>query len=100
MLLEKKAVLSNNEEDWRNYRVQRNKVNRINKTNKSAYYEKRLNINISGNVTTENIRVGKEDTFTYSDKTMWKTVRELTNNVKQLPPRILNCNSRVITSVR
>ena len=35
---------SNSQEDWRNFRVQRNLVTKMNKLNKSSYYNYRLNI--------------------------------------------------------
>ena len=35
---------TNSEEDWRNFRAQRNLVNKINKSNKSSYYNDQLNI--------------------------------------------------------
>ena len=67
-----------------NYRAQHDKVNRFNRTNKTSYYEKRLNLNKSSNTVTDSVRGGKGDT----------------NNIKLLPPRILNHNSKAITSVR
>ena len=42
--LHKIAKGSNNEEDWRKFRAQRNLVNKMNKGNKSNYYNYRLNI--------------------------------------------------------
>ena len=43
--LHKIAKGTNNQEDWRKFRAQRNLVNKMNKTNKSRYYNYRLNIN-------------------------------------------------------
>ena len=75
---------SNNSEDWRIYRQQRSKVNVSNKTNKSSYYNHNLNI--------------KKDDLpgylrfysTYCDTKMWGTVKDLTNNSKQIHMRWIN----------
>ena len=41
----KTATKTNSEDDWRLFRLQRNKVNNINKNNKLNYYKNKLNIN-------------------------------------------------------
>ena len=47
--LHKIAKRYNREEDWRNFRAQRNLVNKINKANKSKYYNFRLDIDPKDN---------------------------------------------------
>ena len=47
--LHKIAKVSNNGDDWRKFRAQRNLVNNLNKSNKSAYYNFRLNIKMDEN---------------------------------------------------
>ena len=36
---------------------------------------------------------------TYSDKKMWNNVKQLTNKLKQTPPRMITHNNKVITSL-
>ena len=45
--LNEKARVYNSENDWRIFRIQRNKVNNLNKSNKSKYYNHMLNIKSS-----------------------------------------------------
>ena len=53
--LHKIAKRYNREEDWRNFRAQRNLVNKINKANKSKYYNFRLDIDPKDNGGKKNI---------------------------------------------
>ena len=89
--LHRKARVSNNENDWRIYRNQRNLVNNINKNNKSRYYNFQLNINKNNKNFDEKIS---------NDKTMWKTVKNLTNNNKQVPPRVISFDGQLIASLK
>ena len=85
---------SNNMEDWRNFRAQRNLVNNLNKSNKSSYYNYKLNIKKDD--------VGDE--FKYQNdiqsKVMWRTFKDLTNNNNQIPPRLILHEGNLVTSVR
>ena len=82
----KTATKTNNEDDWRLFR--RNKVNIINNNNKSNYYKSKLNTNnnYSNNNNTNKDVFNEIPHENYSDKKMWQTAKELTNNSKQQPP--------------
>ena len=82
--LHKIAKGTNNQEDWRKFRVQRNLVTKMNKTNKSKYYNYRLNVN--KNDTGDENRY-QNDT---QSKIMWETFKNLTNSNKQVPPRVIS----------
>merc|ERR1712240_2833 len=84
---------TNNEEDWRKFRAQRNLVTKMNKANKSNYYNYRLNIKKNEN--------GDEDKYQndVQSKIMWGTLKNLTNTNKQVPPRVILHNRNLVTSV-
>ena len=92
--LHKIAKGSNDEDDWRKFRIQRNLVTKLNKANKSSYYNYRLNINKKDN----------GDEFKYQNdvqsKVMWDTFKNLTNNNKQVPPRVILYNGNLVTSIK
>ena len=92
--LHKIAKGTNNQEDWRKFRVQRNLVTKMNKTNKSKYYNYRLNIN--KNDTGDENRY-QNDT---QSKIMWETFKNLTNSNKQVPPRVISYNGNMVTSIK
>ena len=96
------ARTTNTEVNWRLYRQQRNKVNRINTNNKTKYYEARLNKNINNNDSNDNSDNNENiDTNNiYTDKGLWRTVRNITNNTKMIPPRIISYNNSIITSIK
>ena len=85
------AKKSNSEGDWRIFRQQRNLVNNLNKANKNNYYKSKLNIT-------------KKDDFSdisvEGSKNMWRTVKDLTGNCKQTPPRTISFDGELITSVK
>ena len=94
------------------YRSQHNVTNKINKSNKNEYYKFQLNIDKGDNSGTKGKDKGGKgnekgnekgdmgyDTENYGRK-MWKTVKALTNNCKQTPPRILSHNGSIITSLK
>ena len=85
---------TNNEEDWRNFRAQRNLVTKINKANKSKYFNYQLNIKKNDN----------GDEYKYQNdvqsKIMWGTFKNLTNTNKQVPPRVILHNGNLVTSVK
>ena len=89
--LHKIAKKSNNEDDWRAFRLQRNLVNKINKDNKNRYYNFQLNINKNSEIDSETeVRVKK----------MWKTIKILTATNKQVPPRVISYGGELVTSVK
>ena len=92
--LHKIAKGSNNEEDWRKFRAQRNLVTKMNKGNKSNYYNYRLNIKKNEN--------GDESKYQndIQSKVMWGTFKNLTNTSKQAPPRVIIYNGNLVTSVK
>ena len=102
------AIKSNAQNDWRNFRRQRNLCNKLNKKCKAEFYAKKLNkIDLdtnanngddSGNDGQCNDEVLNDNH--YSDKKMWRCVRELTNSNKQQPPRLLKINGVFTTSLR
>ena len=85
---------TNNEEDWRNFRAQRNLVTKMNKANKSKYFNYQLNIKKNDN----------GDEYKYQNdvqsKIMWGTFKNLTKTNKQLPPRVILHNGNLVTSVK
>ena len=85
---------TNNEEDWRNFRAQRNLVTKINKANKSKYFNYQLNIKKNDN----------GDEYKYQNdvqsKIMWGTFKNLTNTNKQVPPRVILHNGNLVTSLK
>ena len=94
------------------YRFQRNVTNKINKSNKNEYYKFQLNIDkgdnrgskgndkgVKGNEKSNDRGDMGNDSENYGKK-MWKTVKTLTNNNKQTPPRILSHNGSIITSLK
>merc|ERR1712101_64271 len=85
---------SNSIEDWRKFRAQRNIVNNINKSNKSSYYNSRLNIKKNGN--------GDETKYQndVQSKVMWGTFKDLSNTNKQVPPRIIQHYGNLVTSIK
>ena len=113
-----KATKTNNKDDWRLYRRHRNLCNNINKQCKKTYFTNKLNkINNdndeccsddkddgndsngkNGNNDDRNSDVLK--TNSYSDKGMWRCVREMTNKCKQQLPRILKINGIFTTLLR
>ena len=98
-----RSIQLQTEDSWREYRAKRNEVSRINKTNKTKYYEKWLNLGEKLPETNGgNINQGEKlnEFDIYSDKKMWKNVRELTNNCKQKPARIISHNNTVISSLK
>ena len=70
-------------------------VNNINKNNKSNNYKNKLNINNNNDKDVFN-EIPHEN---YSDKKMWQTAKELTNNSKQKLPRVISHEGTLITSV-
>ena len=92
--LHKIAKRYNREEDWRNFRAQRNLVNKINKANKSKYYNFRLDIDPKDN--------GGEEKYNNEvrSKVMCGTFKNLTNSSKQIPPRVILYNGNLITSIK
>ena len=88
------AKVSNNGDDWRKFRAQRNLVNNLNKSNKSAYYNFKLNIKRDEN--------GDENKFQndIKSKEMWKTFKELSNTNTQVPPRLILHDGNLVTSVK
>merc|ERR1712240_51393 len=85
---------TNNEDDWRKFRAQRNLVTKMNKSNKSRYYNYQLNIKKNDN----------GDEYKYQNdvisKIMWSTFKNLTNTNKQVPPRGILHNGNLVTSVK
>merc|ERR1712240_204076 len=85
---------TNNEDDWRKFRAQRNLVTKMNKSNKSRYYNYQLNIKKNDN----------GDEYKYQNdvqsKIMWGTFKDLTNTNKQVPPRVISHNGNLVTSVK
>ena len=114
----KKAKESTLQDDWRIYRHQRNLVDRLNKKNKQDYYSKRLNINTKDKKTPNNVinnvnldrsigefntndgKSGDNNEHNYSDKKMWKTVKDLTNTNKNQPPRLISYKDEIVTSIK
>ena len=92
--LHKIAKGTNNQEDWKKFRVQRNLVNKMNKNNKSGYYNYRLNVN----------KGDTGDEFKYQNevksKSMWETFKKFTNSGKQVPPRVISHNVNMVTSIK
>ena len=86
--------------DWRIYRHQRNKVNRINNSNKTKYCESRLNNNIKNTNNKHTSNDGNDNYSKYSDKKLWNTVRNLTNNMKMILPRIITYYNTIIRSIK
>ena len=120
--LHKQAILTDDTEDWRLYRQQRNKCNRLNKDNKTKYYKNRLNkpdrntnnvndcdindSNVNNNDwdqdNTNNDYCDYTDTTNkdkYSDRQMWKTIKDITNNNRRKPPRHILINNKMTTSL-
>ena len=113
-----KALRDNIPKDWRIFRAQRNLLNRLVKDLKTKYYAQRLNDNkkVDNNLTvkcTESQTVSKDgcivsdsvtDDFNDSnigtDKTMWKTVKNLTGTNKNQPPRMIVHNNEKVTSIK
>ena len=91
--LHTKAKLTNSDTDWRIFRFQRNHVNNLNKTKKLNYFKHQLNITDKNNTDLD-----KNDYVT--DKTMWKNIKNLTDNNKQTPPRVLAEGGKLITSIK
>ena len=91
--LHKKAKLSDSQEDWRQYRSQRNIANNLNKNKKYNYLKHQLNIS-------KNNYTYSDDTDYVSDKIMWKNVKNITSNNKQVPPRAISHNRKLITSIK
>ena len=74
--------------------MQRNLVTKMNKSNKSSYYNHRLNIKKNDN--------GDENRY-HNDtqsKIMWETFKNLTNSRKQVPPRVILYNGNMVTSIK
>ena len=92
--LHKIAKDSNNADDWRIFRAQRNLVNNLNKSNKSAYYNYKLNIQRDEN--------GDENKYQndVKSKEMWKTFKELSNTSTQVPPRLILHDGKLVTSIK
>ena len=91
----------------------RNKVTRLNKKLKHDYYLNKLNIN--KDVTNELTDDDSHDTDTKNeqhnfdyhnnnnstkDKTMWNTVKDLTDKLKQQPPRMIVHEGAKVTSLK
>ena len=85
---------TNNEDDWRKFRAQRNLVTKMNKSNKGRYYNYQLNINKNDN--------GDKDKYQndVQSKIMSGTFKNLTNTNKQVPPRVILHNGNLVTSVK
>ena len=66
----------------------------MNKNNKSGYYNYRLNVN----------KGDTGDEFKYQNevksKSMWETFKKLTNSSKQVPPRVISHNGKMVTSIK
>ena len=91
--MHKKAKKSDSQEDWRQYRSQHNIVNNLKKNKKYNYLKHQLNISKNNNTYSD-------DTDYVSDKIMWKNVKNITSNNKQVPPRAISHNGKLITSIK
>ena len=106
------AKITNKEEDWRTFRNCRNNYNRGIKNAKNAYFTNRLTIRTKKDKTeTDNIIDNNDDTYDKDDdiiikpelnnnRTMWNTVKNLSNSNKKQPPRIIRFANKIITSIR
>ena len=105
--------MTDNTEDWRQYRRQRNICNRLNKTNKQKYFEDRLNKpdkndnNLNNNDKDINTDKDNNDTQNdifdnnkYCDRQMWKTVKDMTNTNTQKPPTLILIYNKLTTSLQ
>ena len=77
------ALSSNDQNLWREFRNSRNKVNRMNTFLKKQYFYNKLNIKKLENDANDNENNLKEDPK--FSKTMWKTIKQLTGNNKNVP---------------
>ena len=76
-----------------------NKDNETNSNNRdNSNNDNSDNSNINSD--TNNINIDNSNSNIYTDKQMWQTVKTLTNNNKQNPPRIISYNNIVITKLK
>ena len=48
----------------------------------------------------DNLTYDTINRHSYSDKIMWRTFKELTNNCKQQPPRLILIGNQLTTSIK
>ena len=69
-------------------------VNNLNKSNKSSYYNYKLNI--------KRDETGDESKYQndIQSKVMWRTFKDLSNTNNQVPPRLILHDGNLVTSIR
>ena len=90
-----KAKKTNDPDDWRQFRRQRNKYNNDIKTAKKKYYYNRLTLKGTNDKKDTKLK----DCMSSNNK-LWSTVKDMTNNSNRTPPRHIDHNNRQVTSLR
>ena len=87
--------MTNDPDDWRHFRRQRNKYNNDIKTAKKKYYYNRLTL--KNNKDKKDIKL--KDNVT-NDNKLWSTIKDMTNSCNKTPPRHIDHDNRPVTSLR
>ena len=87
--------MTNDPDDWRDFRRQRNKYNNDIKTAKKKYYYNRLTLKDKKDK--NDIRL--KDNMTNNDK-LWSTIKDMTKSCNKTPPRHIDHDNRQVTSLK
>lgn len=90
-----KAKWTNDPDDWRDFRRQRNKYNNDIKSAKNIYYYNKFTIRDKKD--RNDIRL--KDNLT-NDNKLWTTVKDMTDSYNKTPPRNIYHDNKLVTSLR
>ena len=90
-----RAKKTNDPDDWRHFRRQRNKYNNDIKTAKKKYYYNRLTLKGKNDKNDTKLK----DCVT-NDNKLWSTIKDMTNKCNKIPPRYIDHNNRQVTLLR
>ena len=87
--------MTNDPDDLRDFRTQRNKYNNDIKTAKNNYYYNKLTVRDKN----DKNGIKLKDNLT-SDSKLWTTIKDMTDSSNKTPPRHINHDNRPVTSLR